>query len=66
MSKKLTKKEALQEFNQYILPHVVHTYEQDGIKDHPARREAWNDYTDTLCKDGRITDWQYSFWTNPF
>lgn len=31
-----------------------------------AKREAWNNYTDALCKDGVITESQYNNWTNPF
>ena len=34
--------------------------------DKPARCEAWNNYTDSLCKDRLITPKQYSTWTNPF
>lgn len=34
--------------------------------DKPALREAWNNYTDMLCKDGRITQHQYDTWLNPF
>lgn len=31
-----------------------------------AKRQYFNDYTDMLCKDGMITELQYSTWTNPF
>ena len=31
-----------------------------------AKREAWNDYTDMLCKEGDITMNQYNNWSNPF
>ena len=31
-----------------------------------AKREAWNNYTDALCKEGLITNQQYDSWTNPF
>lgn len=30
------------------------------------RREAWNNFTDALCKDRQITSRQYDTWTNPF
>ena len=30
------------------------------------RREAWNNFTDALCKDRQITPRQYETWTNPF
>ena len=31
-----------------------------------ARDETWNNYTDSLCTDGRITTHQYETWTNPW
>ena len=33
--------------------------------DWPARSEAWNNYTDMLCKDGQITSKQYETWAHP-
>ncbi len=61
----MTKKEVVAEFKTFVLPHVKTAYEQDGRKDGVARREAWNNYTDALCKDRRITDSQYENWTHP-
>jgi hypothetical protein len=29
-------------------------------------REAWNNYTDMLCKDGHITEDEYNTWDNPY
>jgi len=40
-------------------------YEADGVPDWPARREAWNNWTDSLCKDYEISDWQYANWSQP-
>jgi hypothetical protein len=34
--------------------------------DKPALRESWNNFTDSLCKDGMITEHQYNTWTHPF
>jgi len=34
--------------------------------DDVARREAWNDYTDALQKDGLISTRQYDTWSGPF
>ena len=34
-------------------------------KDKPLRRQLWNDFTDSLCKEGRITQKQYDTWTQP-
>ena len=31
-----------------------------------AKREAFNNYTDSLCKEGKITLKQYETWGNPF
>ena len=44
------------------LPVIQERYEQDGIPDIPARCEAWNNCTDSLCKDEQISDWQYENW----
>jgi hypothetical protein len=35
-------------------------------KDRVMLRIAWNDWTDSLCKDGVITENQYNKWFNPF
>jgi hypothetical protein len=61
----MTRPEALMEFKRTILPHVRETYEKDGVIDHPARREAWNNWTDALCKEKRITMKQYETWGHP-
>ena len=61
----MNKKEAEKEFKENILPLVKNKFEQDGKKDIPARAEAWNNWTDSLCKSGIITDWQYNNWTHP-
>lgn len=34
--------------------------------DTTARRETWNNFTDALCKEGRITAKQYDSWTHPW
>tara|TARA_R100001129_G_scaffold815_1_gene700 strand:- start:698 stop:877 length:180 start_codon:yes stop_codon:yes gene_type:complete len=31
-----------------------------------AKREAFNNYTDSLCKEGKITLKQYENWGQPF
>lgn len=59
----MTKKEALKEFKEFILPKVINKY---GKNDKPAKCEAWNDWTDFLCKSNRITLKQYESWVNPF
>ena len=57
---KMTENQVIQYFEDFILPQVKETYEQDGITDGPARREAFNNYTDMLCKDGDITEELYN------
>ena len=64
-AEKMTKKQAVHCFTECILPIVKARYEKSGRRDLGARREAWNDYTDMLCKDGQITDHQYDTWTQP-
>ena len=57
--------DACDQFEFDILPFIQDEYEQDGEPDWPARREAWNNWTDSLCKDGQISDWQYENWSQP-
>ena len=57
--------DACDQFEAEILPFIQEQYEQDGEPDWPARREAWNNWTDMLCKDALISDWQYHIWAHP-
>ncbi|MEK5036339.1 hypothetical protein MKY96_33455 [Paenibacillus sp. FSL R7-0302] len=57
----LTKAQALANFRLYNVDWL-----KENKKDIPARRQAWHDYTDMLCKDGQITKEQYNTWDNPF
>tara|TARA_R110002110_G_scaffold108401_2_gene270719 strand:- start:6155 stop:6379 length:225 start_codon:yes stop_codon:yes gene_type:complete len=61
----MTHAQAVDFFNAEILPTIKEQYEQDGVPDLPARREEWNNWTDSLCKDEQISDWQYDNWTQP-
>jgi hypothetical protein len=65
LSRVMTRDQAVNEFEMFVLPTVIEHYEQDGIIDGPARREAWNNWTDGLCKDNQISDWQYENWSQP-
>ena len=56
---------ACEYFTEEILPIIHEQYEQDGVPDYPARCEAWCNWTDMLCKDGEISDWQYMNWSHP-
>ena len=61
----LTKKAVENSFKSEILPAIKERYESNGIKDFPARSEAWNFYTDSLCKNGEISINQYNNWGLP-
>lgn len=41
-------------------------YDEEPFNDLIAAREAWNNYTDSLCKNGEISEWQYNNWPNPY
>ena len=59
----ITWDQACIQFADHVLPGVIDAYEQDGEPDGPARSEAWNNWTDSLCKSGEISDWQYANWS---
>jgi hypothetical protein len=53
----MTKSQAINLFKREILPEVIKKY---GKNDLPAIRTAFNDFTDTLCKNGDLTPLQYA------
>lgn len=59
MRNKLTKVQAVKMFRELIMPQIPYG-------DKIWQRTAWNDFTDSLCKDGMISNYQYDSWTNPF
>jgi hypothetical protein len=62
----VTKAQAVAEFRADLLPYVKLRFERDGRgPDYPARREEWNNWTDALCREGRITLKQHESWTHP-
>lgn len=61
----MSKAQATALFKTEVLPGVQRAYEADGKPDWPARAEAWNDFTDVLCKDRAITPGQYDRWVAP-
>ena len=61
----MTFADACEYFTTEILPLVQEQYEQDGVPDWPARGETWNNWTDALCKNGEISEWQYANWSHP-
>jgi hypothetical protein len=58
----VTYQDAAAEFKRDVLPGVVERY---GATDGPAIRGAWNDWTDGLCRDGRISERQRDVWLCP-
>ena len=62
--------QAVEHFENHILPLLVieETEWQGGTWQHadiPHRSETWNNWTDSLCKSGAISDWQYENWSHP-
>jgi len=56
--KTLNKSQVDSSFINFLLPEIKQQYEQDNIKDIPARCEAYNNYVDHLQKAGEITEKQ--------
>jgi len=65
LSTVITRDEAIIRFETELLPLIIEEFEQDGVPDIPARSEAFNNWTDALCKNGEISEWQYNNWTHP-
>lgn len=68
--KVMTRDEAIQQFERDILPGIIEQEtEWQGGTWHRAdvcyRSETWNNWTDSLCKNGEISDWQYENWSHP-
>jgi hypothetical protein len=55
MSQLITIAQAFEQWENEIKPAIAEQYGED---DATAMSESWNDYTDTLCKDGQLTDLQ--------
>lgn len=61
----MTKAQAVKLWRAEVLPGVKSRFERAGRPDFCARSQAWNDWTDGLCKDRQITLRQYETWTHP-
>jgi hypothetical protein len=66
----MTREEAVEYFDDNILPAIIEqeTEWQGGTwkwVDECHRCETWNNWTDSLCKDRVISDWQYENWDHP-
>jgi len=61
-----TRDQAIDIFIATVMPSIIQNECSRGSTfDGPMRREAWNDWTDSLCKANQISDWQYNNWTQP-
>lgn len=59
----MTYEDCVASFEEVCPPESFMTYNRhDSI----AQREAFNNYTDALCKDGRITEELYDSMDNPY
>ena len=58
MSKYMTKKQAELFFKEETILDL-------DKKDKILIRTTWNDFTDSLCKDGQISEKQYNNWDYP-
>jgi hypothetical protein len=57
MSYKELENKLSKDFDELIAPLVLETYDAD---DEPAFNEAFSNWIDSLCKDGAITEDEYS------
>ena len=64
----MTYREAVREFKKNDLPRIVRFEKSYGrtTPDKAMRGQCWNDWTDSLQRDGIITAKQYDRWENPF
>ena len=56
--------DAVQQFEDCVLPVIQEQFEQDGEPDIVARSEAWSNYVDSLHCDEQISDWQAQNWSH--
>lgn len=61
----MTKKQAVKDFQRLIMHRIVEKEKETGFKDWPRRRTAWNDFTEFLHRERKISDNQVNNWTHP-
>jgi hypothetical protein len=66
----MTYAQAVETFTEDIIPMLIEqeTEDQGGQwqqVDSVFRWNEWINWTDFLCKDGQISDWQYENWPQP-
>jgi|TARA_R110002012_G_scaffold319289_1_gene539311 hypothetical protein len=57
--------EAIKSFEETYMPVINAREKVNGKKDMPRRRQLWNDFCDSLNKNGLISDWQAENWSQP-
>lgn len=62
--RKLTKHQVLSLFSDHW--HEIIIFSPTSRGDSVAKRQAFNDYVDSLNKDGLVSDAQAFRWSNPF
>lgn len=61
---RMKKTQVVKLFNEYFEEFLLENEDRRGDK--PLKRTAWNNFTDTLCKEQLITLHQLETWKNPF
>ena len=56
--------DAVQQFEDCILPLIQEDEKNLGHVDIPARSEAWSNFVDDLHRDEQISDWQAQNWSH--
>ena len=57
--------DAVQQFEDCILPAIQVDEQRLGHVDIPARSEAWSNFADSLHASEQISDWQVENWEHP-
>ena len=57
--------DAVQQFEDSILPMIQESEQRLGHVDIVARSEAWNNFADDLHANEQISDWQVENWEHP-
>ena len=57
--------DAVQQFEDSILPMIQESEQRLGHVDIPARSEAWSNFADDLHANEQISDWQVANWEHP-
>ena len=57
--------DAVQQFEDFILPMIQESEQRLGHVDIVARSEAWSNFIDSLHCDEQISDWQVANWEHP-